>query len=80
MFCRKVHLPIVNVAKRWHLLQLFRRQINVIVGLKLLTTGTNLTTVMYAEKEIKFGLKLGRMDIVIATHTYTLLVRKKPEH
>ena len=56
------------------------QETNVIVGLKLLTTGTNLTTVMYAGKKIKFGLKLGRMDTGIATHTYTLLVRKKPEH
>ena len=70
------------------LLQLFRwlftsviQDTKVIVGLKLLTIGTNVTTVLLCtRKEIKSGLKLVRMETDVATHTCKLLSRKKLEH
>ena len=52
---------------------------NVILGLKLLTTGANLQNgVMCTGKESKSGLKLGRMETDVATHTCKLFLRKKP--
>ena len=37
-----------KLAKRWHFTS-FNQDVNIIVGLKLLTTGTNMTTVLYQQ-------------------------------
>ena len=51
-----------NLAKRWLFTSVFQ-DINVIVGLRLLTTGTNRDNgVLCTRKEIKSGLKLARME------------------
>ena len=49
----------------------------MIVGLKLSTTGTKVTTV---RKKMKSGSELVQMETDVATHTCKLLLRKKPEH
>ena len=62
------------------LLQLFK-DTNVIVGLKLLTTSTNATTVLCAQgKRLNLVQKLIGMETDVATDTTKLLFRKKPEH
>ena len=50
---------------------------NVILGLKLLTTGTNVKKVLCTGKEIRSGLKLARMETDLAKHICKLLSRKK---
>ena len=50
-----------NLAKRWLFISAFQ-DTNVIVGLRLLTTGTNVTTVFCAQGRNKSGLKLARME------------------
>ena len=52
MFCPQVHL-----AKRW-LFTSAVQDTNVIVGLKLLTTGTNVTTVFCAQERNKIWFKI----------------------
>ena len=67
MFCPRVqnrcHLcpkSGLNLAKRW-LFTSAVQDTNVIVGLKLLTTGTN-NGILCTGKEIKSGLKSARME------------------
>ena len=51
-----------NLVKRWLFTSAFQ-DTDVIVGLGLLTTGTNVTTVFCAQgKNIKSDLKLARME------------------
>ena len=62
----------LNLAKRWLFASVIQ-DTKVIVGLKLLTTGTNVRTLLCAQgKEIKSGLKLVRMETDVATHTCRL--------
>ena len=66
----------LNLAKRWLFTSVIQ-DTKVNVRLKLLTTGTNVTTVLVCtRKEIKSGLKLVRMETDVATHTCKLLSRK----
>ena len=66
------------MAKRWLFTSVIQ-DTNVIVGLKLLTTGTNVTTVLLCTgKEINSGLKLVRMEADVATQVP--FKKKSPEH
>ena len=64
----------LNLAENWLFTSVIQ-DTNVIVDLKLLTTGTNVTG-----KKIKSGLELVRMETDVATHTYASSFKTKPEH
>ena len=58
----------LNLATRWLFISIIQYT-NVIVGLELLTTRTNMTTVFCVQRnKIKSGLKLRLTEKEVATH------------
>ena len=69
----------LNLAKGWLFTSVIQ-DTNVIVGLKVLITMKNLTTVLCAQgKKNKSGSKLVRIKPDVATNTRKLLSRKANE-
>ena len=72
-----VQINGLNLAKRWIFAPII--QDTNVIGLKFLTTGTNVTTVLCVQGKIKSGLKFVLIETDVATHTYKLFFRKEPE-
>ena len=70
-------LAYINLATRWLSTSIIQNT-NVIVGLTLSTTGTNVTTVFCVHrKKIKSDLKLLLMETEVATHPCKLPQEKQ---
>ena len=80
MFCPKMHLcpkPLPPLSKKVAFTSVIQ-DTNLIVGLKLLTTGTKVRTVLCTQT--KYVVELVPKETDVSTHTFKLLFRKNLGH